>query len=227
MVLAKRTSRIGEKFNFLTIVSEEKGPHTIAVVRCDCGTVKRVRRSRVVSGETKSCGCLAKEVARKTIENTRKTRILTKEARLRMGGSSRFKPSHGMRDSPEYSVWRSMINRCENPKSPSYESHGARGIKVCDRWRGDFSNFFGDMGPRPSGAHSIDRIDNNGNYEHENCRWATATQQQRNKRTSTAITHDGKTLTAVEWSEITGIKAGTIASRARKGWDDSKCVSTI
>lgn len=224
--MAKNTSRVGEKFNFLTIIGEIKEKVLMAVVECDCGTVKKIRKSRVVSGETKSCGCFARETARKTIELIREKRVLTPEARARMGGTTRYKPSHGMKGSPEYVAWCSMINRCTNKRSTSYRTHGARGIKVCDRWVESFSNFFKDMGCRPSSMHSLDRIDNDGNYEPENCRWATPQQQQRNKRTSTVITHEGKSLTAAEWSEITGIKADTIASRKRRGWEDSKCVST-
>ena len=92
---------------------------------------------------------------------------------------------HGLSRTPEYRTWNSMISRCTNPKAFAYKDYGGRGIAVCERWK-DFLLFLEDMGKRPSLAHTLDRIDTNGNYGPENCRWATKTQQQHNRR-DTAI----------------------------------------
>lgn len=89
---------------------------------------------------------------------------------------------HGMHGTPEYNAWRAMKARCKNPKHKQYEGWGGRGIAVCSRWNDDFAAFYNDMGDKPSSAHSIDRIDNDGDYMPDNCRWATLSQQNRNKR---------------------------------------------
>ena len=116
----------------------------------------------------------------------------------------------------EYLSWRSMRSRCNDPRNASYEDYGARGITVCGRWA-RFSNFLTDVGRAPE-CTTIDRINNDGNYEPGNCRWATATQQHRNRRNNTLLTFRGETLTQIEWAERTGIGYGTISQRRRWGW---------
>lgn len=126
--------------------------------KCDCGNEVLVRGSSLVSGHTKSCGCLQKEKVTKH------------------GGWV------GSKESPEYRSWLSMKSRCLNKKSPDYLRYGERGIKICKEWKFSFKNFIQDMGKRPSLEYSLDRIDNSGNYEKSNCRWATMKQQSNNRR---------------------------------------------
>lgn len=126
----------------------------------------------------------------------------------------------------EYRAWDTMIRRCYNPTTESYRTHGARGIKVCDRWRQDFRNFFADMGLKPSPKHELDRKDNDGNYEPGNCQWATHSQQMRNRRTSRVLTVMGVSRTLAEWTELLGVSSSTIRERLRRGWSQEKAVST-
>ena len=111
-----------------------------------------------------------------------------------------------------------MKDRCFGVNHPKYPEYGARGVTVCERWR-TFENFYADMGPRPSMAHSLDRYpDQNGNYEPGNVRWATVSQQQSNKRNAVLIEYQGERLNVAEWSRRTGIASDTIAYRLRRGW---------
>src|SRR5882724_8559459 len=123
----------------------------------------------------------------------------------------------GYRKTVEYSVWSSMISRCENTDNSAYKNYGGRGISVCPEWRANFSVFMKDMGRRPL-DHTIERIDNNGNYEPDNVVWATRIQQQRNRRACRYITHAEITLTVVEWAEKLGLKPTTIYNRLHRGW---------
>ncbi len=119
---------------------------------------------------------------------------------------------------PEYQAWINMVRRCLRPQSRYFGLYGGRGISVCSEWM-RFERFSEDMGPRPSPEHSLDRINNDGNYEPGNCRWATRTQQGRNKRTNLLLTHEGETLTVTAWAERTGINRSTLAWRAKRGLD--------
>lgn len=156
----------------------------------------------LTSGNTTSCGCLHRE------------------------GLAARNRTHGMSRTPEYEVWQAMIARCHRPGATFYELYGGRGITVCDAWREPFEAFIADVGRRPSAAHEIDRIDNDGNYEPGNVRWATRTQQARNTRRNRVLAHDGRTLTLVEWSAETGIAAELIRARIdRLGWSVSDALS--
>jgi hypothetical protein len=118
----------------------------------------------------------------------------------------------------EYGIWWGMVARCEDPRQQNYDRYGGRGIKVCDKWRGSFAAFLADLGPRPSREHTIDRIDNNGNYEPGNVRWATRIEQANNKRTSRTVTALGRTLTMSQWARETGIKRTALDYRINRGW---------
>lgn len=131
-----------------------------------------------------------------------------------------------MYGTPEYEAWRSMIARCENPKLKNYKDYGGRGIKIHPEWRASFLAFFRDVGKRPSANKSLDRINNDGNYEPGNVRWATAKQQQRNRRTSRVLVVNGESATVAEWAERNGLGLSTVKERLRRGWSPERAVAT-
>lgn len=124
--------------------------------------------------------------------------------------------THGMWKSKEWNSWNHMKQRCLNPKHPRFLDYAGRGIKICDRWM-DFENFFSDMGFSPSPKHSIDRIDNDGNYEPNNCRWATQEQQVSNRRISIKCVYNDSILTVKEWSAIFGLIPKTVRRHLKGG----------
>lgn len=124
---------------------------------------------------------------------------------------------HGMSGTPEFSTWTDIQTRCYNPKTKSFSDYGGRGIRVCDHWLLSFENFLTDMGVRPSAGHSIERNDVNGNYEPNNCRWATMSEQARNKRNTRFIEVNGVTKRLQEWAEQTGLTASAIHLRVKAG----------
>lgn len=151
----------GKRFTRLLVVSQAPSRQEICWnCICDCGAERVVRQSNLISGSTKSCGCYMRD-------------RVTKHGHCR-------KSKPGL-ITPEYEAWLSAKSRCRNPKYSKYEYYGGRGITICDEWVNSFSSFFEHMGPRPDG-HTLDRIDNDGNYEPGNCRWATWKQQAKNKR---------------------------------------------
>lgn len=129
---------------------------------------------------------------------------------------------HGKSHSAEWSAWKNIIRRCHTTTDKSYPYYGGRGIKVCDRWRDSFINFYQDMGARPDGL-TLERIDNNGDYTPENCKWATRYEQGANQRSNHLITHEGKTQTLSEWARERGIKRSTLSGRIhRNKWSVQK-----
>lgn len=127
---------------------------------------------------------------------------------------------------PEYTTWKEMKRRCYNPRNSQYHLYGGRGITICDRWRTTFVNFLADMGKKPSPQHSIDRIDNDGNYEPANCRWATKMEQSHNSRKVRLITYNGETLCLREWARKVGITHRTLSVRLRRGWTTERALTT-
>lgn len=133
-------------------------------------------------------------------------------------GHTSVASQHGMTGTPEYKSWQSMNARCYDQNVGHYGGYGGRGIRVCERWRRSFENFYADMGPKPTPRHSIDRIDVNGDYTPDNCRWATPKEQMRNRRASRLLTYGGQTLCVSEWAERFGVAPGIIYNRLAYGW---------
>ena len=196
-------SYIGQRENRLTVVGWEKpenGGRIKIVCRCDCGNTVRLFPYQFKSGSVMSCGCIRGE--------KRKT--------------------HGLSKHPLYKEWLSMVRRCHNPNSKAYKYYGARGICVCDEWCNSPKAFFDwaeSTGGRPEGM-TLDRIDNDGPYSPENCRWASHETQQRNRRANILLTYKGETKCLSEWSNITGINPETLRGRYRAGWTAEEIIET-
>jgi hypothetical protein len=124
----------------------------------------------------------------------------------------------------EYGIWAAMKQRCYLQTSTVYEFYGGRGIKVCERWLNSFPNFLEDMGLKPSPKHSLDRIDNNGNYEPNNCKWSTDEQQNRNRRSNRNFTVNGETMCMTDWAKRIGIPYKTLWMRIKNGWSMEQAV---
>ncbi len=143
-----------------------------------------------------------------------------------MHGNQRHGHKRGYKPSPEYLSWMNLRRRCLNPSSKSFASYGGAGVTVCRRWS-MFDNFIADMGPKPTPTHQIERVDNSGNYEPGNCRWATPVEQANNRRSNVWITHNGKTQTIAQWAAESGLKLGTLWYRLyRAKWPFEKAITT-
>lgn len=199
-----------QKFGRLTAIRPTIKTHSgwKWLCRCECGTEVSVSKAHLMSGHTKSCGCLLKD--------------LTQEKSA----------AKGFAKSRLYHVWHGMKRRCEKPSDDAYELYGARGIKVCKEWSEDFLAFrewalsTGYDETAPKTCCTLDRIDNNGNYEPSNCRWVNMKTQSNNRRNNVNVTYQGETLTVAEWSDRTGLRHGTILGRLAKGWTIEDALTT-
>ena len=178
---------LGNKYGRLTVVG--RGPNLKRrgsrwLCECECGNTCVVDSTSLRSGNTKSCGCLAIELVKK---------LTTK---------------HGQaKKTKEYWSWRAMIGRCYYSCVENYVRYGGRGIKVCDRWRHSFENFFEDMGKKPTPHHTLDRYpDKTGDYEPNNCRWATIHEQASNRSNNKFVEYNGKSIMLADWIRLTGVK---------------------
>lgn len=188
----------GNRYGMLTVlgVAYKKSGHKYYTCKCDCGNTKVISASHLVTGASKSCGCM---VRRSTIERN---------------------TTHGQSKTRLYTIWTSMKKRCFDPNSHAYHLYGNRGITVCDEWKESFESFRDwSIANGYSDSLSIDRIDVDGNYEPGNCRWTTAIGQARNKRNNRVVTINGVTKFMVDWFEESPVSITTIYQRLRNGWN--------
>lgn len=182
----------GERFGRLVTVETDPRPgHHRWRCLCDCGVQRTVAATDLRRGHTTSCGCTVRTCKGEGSVNATR--------------------------SPEYRTYSNIKDRCLNPKSMHWSRYGGRGIAICSRWLASYENFLEDMGRRPHGT-SLDRIDNDGPYSPENCRWATPREQARNRRNNVRLTFRGETLVLSEWSERVGIALNVLQLRIAYGW---------
>lgn len=204
----KHAHLVGQKFNRWTVVSQGKSEKTRSgtrkfwLCRCDCGNTAEVGTHTLRTGASKSCGCYAKE---------------SLEKRKQSGVKKKFRA--------EYNIWNHMKRRCYTPTTKCYSRYGGRGITVCSRWLESFENFYADMGPKPKGM-SIDRVDNDGPYSPENCRWATHPEQMRNTRQTRYFEWAGMRMCLQDWCDKVGMNAVTVHRRMQQGWAFETALST-
>ena len=190
----------GQRFGRLTVIERDclkpKGGNAHWICQCDCGNYTVVASDALRCGGTTSCGCRLKEIQHFS------------------------SVTHGKTNTRLYRIWSHMKGRCYNPTDHKYPRYGGRGISICDEWKDDFQAFYDwAVANGYQEGLSIDRINNDGDYSPENCRWATEKQQSNNRNSSKLLTYCGETYTAAEWEEITGISACNIVQRINKyGW---------
>jgi len=197
---AKWKNISGQRFGRLVAVCPTEKRQSESMVwkcKCDCGNTTEVVSTALQRGHTKSCGCFYQEKIHEGM------------------GKTHGHDSNKLGKSATYATWDGMIQRCCNPKSPTYRKYGARGIKICHRWM-NFENFLADMGERPPGK-TIDRIDSRKGYSPDNCRWATIFEQNANTTRNVWVTVNGETLILSEWARRLNVHRTTLGHRYRRG----------
>lgn len=199
MVKRDYSHLIGTKINKVKLIGQEfriDQSRVILILQCDCGNITRCNPNKFLNGKKASCGCVAKE------------------------NITSLKYKDGRTYRAEYKSYHAMINRCTNPKYKEYHLYGGRGITVCERWLLDFKYFFEDMGAKPTSSHSIDRIDNSSGYLPSNCKWATKSEQNYNKRNSINVTINNTRYNSSEFLEMLTINYGQlIYYYSQKKWN--------
>jgi len=198
--MIKASPPIGQKFHSWQVISEEpqRGYTRMMRCQCECGEVRVISLHSIKRGDSKSCGCRQEE--------------------LYISSMSKHGVDRRSRTT-EYKSWLHMIERCENRNCKSFPNYGGRGITVCTRWRWSFHEFIRDMGPKPKG-YTIERIDVDGDYFPENCKWASKKEQSRNRRNVHRVQVGEKILKIHEWSEISGVSSEKIYERIfTRGWE--------
>lgn len=189
----------GIKFNRLTVLGYLG--NSMWECKCDCGNLTIIRAKSITTGQTKSCGCLQKEIR------------------------SKLSYKHGKKDIPEYNSWRGMKARCNYKKHKDYKNYGGKGIKVCDEWLNSFEQFFSDMGKRPPGC-TLDRKNVLEGYNKDNCRWADINTQANNKSSSIYLTFNGITKTLSQFASEYKLNKKTLKGRLERGWSIEKALTT-
>lgn len=191
----------GKRFGRL--VALEYLGHSMWRCKCDCGTVKNIAFNSLNKGYTVSCGCYHREICSNKPAHNR---------------------THNMTESPEFNIWSMIKNRCTNPNCNRHQFYKDKGVKVCERWLGaeGFQHFIEDMGPRPGPNYSIDRIDNDGDYCKENCRWATKKEQSNNQSRNLLLEYKGKITTLALWCDELGLDYKRTWKRLQLGWSVSR-----
>ena len=201
----KKLDLTNQKFNRLTVLelSDKRGKKVMWKCRCDCGNITFVETCNLRGNRTKSCGC------------------------YKMDGLLSRSTKHNQRHTKLYEVWKGIKQRCLNSNHKAFKNYGGRGISICDEWKDNFSSFYNwAMQNGYSDELSIDRINNDGNYEPNNCRWVDRKTQANNTRTNHFITYNNETHTIAEWSRILNIKYSVILYRLHHNWSIEKTFTT-
>ncbi len=225
----------GQRFGRLTVIeySHTHGKRAYWKCRCDCGNYSVAMGKNLLSGKTKSCGCLMRERAAEHMGKVgRKYGSITGKENLRKAlaegkGTTNGNYKHGHSNTRLYRIWAGIKQRCYNENDTNYHWYGGRGITVCEEWRNNFEAFYKwSMANGYTDKKSIDRINSNGDYCPENCRWTDITTQANNTRRNHYIKHNGKIKTIAEWAKDTGISQQAISSRLRNRWSIEKTLET-